>query len=223
MQSRAFRQRLMFLATLFLFGVALIVGMRNERLILAATPGLGVRQMENGALVFVWRGEVAPGMAQKFADAFDAAKGRTDRIVIDLSSPGGLLAEGDHVVRIVRAASREFAIETHVGRGARCMSMCVPIYLAGETRTAAPSALFMFHEPSTYDVVGDRRVPLPEGEQRMISDRFFARYFDRSDMDPTWRENLRRVWRGREIFKTARQLVDEKANIVETLGSPYRD
>lgn len=222
MQSRDFRQRLMFIATLVCFGLAALVGVRNEKLILAAAPGLTVRDAA-GARVFLWRGEVSPGMARQFADAFDAARGRTDRIIIDLSSPGGLLIEGDRVVQLVRRATQDFEIETHVGRGARCMSMCVPIYLAGENRTADPSALFMFHEPSTRDMLTDSRIDVPAAEQRRVSDKFFARYFERSEMNPAWREKLRRIWRGRDVFRTARQLVDEDANIVEKIGSPYKD
>ncbi|MBY0423681.1 MAG: ATP-dependent Clp protease proteolytic subunit [Parvularculaceae bacterium] len=215
---RPLLQRLMLAATLAMLAAAAMLGTLGEQNFLKQAPTLVVRE-EGAAQVFYWRGEVAPGMAQRFAEAFDAARGQTRRIVIDLDSPGGMLVEGGRVVDIVRRATDEFEIETRVARGAKCLSMCVPIYLQGERRVAAPSALFMFHEPTTRDVLTDERVAIPEAEQRYVSERFFRRYFENSEMDPVWREKLRQQWIGRDVFKTARELVHEGANIVLELDS----
>jgi hypothetical protein len=36
-------------------------------------------------------------------------------------------------------------------------------------------------------------------------------------MDPGWREQLRETWIGRDIWKTAEELVKEKSNVVTRL------
>lgn len=216
--TRPLLQRLMFAATLAMLAAAFALGSLGEQSLLKRAPTLVVRE-EGAARVFYWRGEVAPGMAHSFAEAFDDARGETRRIIIDLDSPGGMLVEGARVVDLVRRATDEFDVQTRVARGGKCLSMCVPIYLQGESRVAAPSALFMFHEPTTRDVFTDERVAVPDAEQRYVSERFFRRYFENSEMDPVWREKLRQQWVGRDVFKTARELVREEANIVEKLES----
>ncbi|HNS87338.1 MAG TPA: hypothetical protein PKH09_10580, partial [Parvularculaceae bacterium] len=79
-------------------------------------------------------------------------------------------------------------------------------------------AVFMFHEPSSYDLVTDERVRKPGFEQRMTSDRFFERYFVKSEMNPEWREKLRAAWKGRDLWFTAEQLVEQGSGVVEAIG-----
>ena len=108
-------------------------------------------------------------------------------------------------------------IDSYVGAGADCLSMCVPIYLAGEHRTAAKNARFMFHEPSSYDLVTDEKVTEPGFEKKMTADKFFERYFGKSQMSPEWREKLRADWKGRDLWFTAGELVEQKSGVVEEI------
>ena len=49
------------------------------------------------------------------------------------------------------------------------------------------------------------------------AERFFERYFTRSPMDAVWREKLREDWKGRDIWKTGAELVEEGSNVVTVL------
>lgn len=202
--------------TLLFFAAAAMLATDIENFSLSRAPELKVRE-EAGAVVYVWRGEVTPGMADRFKQAFAETREKSRRVVIDLHSPGGMLSEGAHVVEVIERIKVTHEVETRVGPRGKCYSMCVPIFLLGEERIAAPSAEFMFHEPSTFDAVTNETVELPAYEQRRVTDQFFSRFFESSDMDPLWRERLRKDLPGRDIFKTAQALVDEGSNVVERL------
>lgn len=206
----------MFLFTLLLFAAAAMVATDIETFSLSRAPELKVKA-EDGATVLIWRGEVTPGMADRFRKAFDEHKDNSRRIVIDLHSPGGLLSEGVRVVEAVERMKVSHRVETRVGPRGKCYSMCVPIFLLGEMRVASPGAVFMFHEPSTFDAVTNESVELPAYEQRRVTDQFFRRFFASTDMDPVWRERLRKDLPGRDIFKSAQELVDEGSNVVVRL------
>lgn len=214
--TRQRRPGIMVLFTLLMLAAAAMLANDIESFSLRRAPELKVKE-EGGALIYVWRGEVTPGMTERFKTAFAETGDKSRRIVIDLHSPGGMLSEGARVVDFVEMMKVTHRVETRVGARGKCYSMCVPIFLLGETRTAAPSAEFMFHEPSTFDAVTNESVELPAHEQRRITDQFFRRFFDRTDMDPLWRERLRRDIPGRDIFKSAQELTDEGSNVVGRL------
>lgn len=214
--GRTNRSRLMAFVTLLFFAAAAMLATDIENFSLNRAPELKIRK-EGDAIVYVWRGEVTPGMADRFKEAYAQTREDSRKIVIDLHSPGGLLVEGARVVDVVERMRVTHQIETRVGPRGKCYSMCVPIFLLGETRIAAPTAEFMFHEPSTFDAVTNETVTLPAYEQRRVTDQFFRRFFEQSDMDPRWRERLRKDLPGQDIFKTAQELVDEGSNVVERL------
>ncbi len=210
------RSAIMVFATLLMLAAAAMLANDIETFSLRRAPELKVRT-EKEALVFVWRGEVTPGMAERFKTAFAESRDKSRRIIIDLHSPGGLLSEGARVVDVVERMKVTHQIETRVGPRGKCYSMCVPIFLQGETRVAAPTAEFMFHEPTTFDAVTNETVDIPAFEQRRVTDSFFRRFFEPTDMDPRWRERLRKDLPGQDIFKTAQELTDEGSNVVERL------
>ncbi len=214
--TSAAKNRLRLAATLALFAALGLFAWKSGRQVFETGPALAVFE-EDGAVVFSWPYAVEAPMAQRFVDAFDAWKGRTDRIVIDLNSPGGAITEGRLVIEEIERMKRTHAVTTRVGAEAVCLSMCVPIYLQGDRRTAAPSAVFMFHEPSTRDLFTDEPIDRPGFEQRMDSARFFERYFVRSEMDAAWREKLKAEWQGRDLWFTAKDLIEQGANVVEAL------
>lgn len=211
------RSRRMFAATLAIFALVAFIAVDGDRRAFQGLDAVTVRREGADTLVFIWRGAVRAPMAQRFADAFAERGGEARRIVIELSSPGGSLAEGRAVIETVERMKRTHAVDTRVAPYDICLSMCVPIFLQGERRIAAPTSRFMFHEPVAYDAVTEARIERPAFERRMDSERFYRRYLEASDMNPEWGARLKAEWEGRDIWKTGRELVEEGSNIVTEL------
>jgi ATP-dependent protease ClpP protease subunit len=204
-------------ATLALFAALAFFAWKSGRKVYEDGPTLDAYQ-KNGAVVLRWTHEVEAPMAARFAEAFDHWKDRTDNFVIELDSPGGALTEGRLVIAEIEKMKASHHVDTHVGAGAHCLSMCVPIFLKGAARTAAKDAIFMFHEPSTYDLVTDEKVARPGFERTMTSDKFFERYFVNSDMNSAWREKLRAAWKGRDLWFTAAELMEQESGVVTAIA-----
>ena len=209
----------MLLATLAMLAATAFLIARNEELIFRDKGELTVERDRNDpeTLVFTWRNEVEAPMARRFEEAYREWRGEGSRILIDLHSPGGALYEGEQVIRVIDRMRETHIVDTRVGNRRACFSMCVPIFLQGEARTAASNARFMFHEPTAYDFYTGERVNEPEFERERTSRRFFDRYFVNSPMDAVWRDNLAVEWKGKDVFYTARELVDQQSNIVTEL------
>lgn len=201
---------------LFLFALMAFLAWRNEQITFLNGGQLAVRQ-DGASVVLTWRSGVDAPMAKRFSEAYSAWAGDTGHFIIDLNSPGGALSEGRAVIEVIDRMKRTHRVDTRVGPGRKCLSMCVPIFLQGETRTAAANARFMFHEPTSRDAITGEVVDTLAFEQRMISERFFNRYFVNSPMDPAWAADLRRKWRGRDVWKSGRDLVREGSNIITDL------
>ena len=189
---------------------------------------LQVRQhaTDSNVVIFAWSGAIEAPMAITMEKAFDKWKGQSKRIVFDLNSPGGLVSEGERVIILINKMKRTHDVETYVGPDAECLSMCVPIYLQGRLRVAAATSQWMFHEPSAVDNFTGERTFTYEYEKRQSSQDFYYRFFKRSEMDPEWREKLRRQWRFGDVWKTGRELKRERSNIVtiiETHREPSQD
>lgn len=180
----------------------------NDKLVLRQDP------IDKTAIVFEWRGEIEFPMARTFSREFDRIKDSYSRIVIDLDSPGGNVREGERVIRVIRRIKRSHRVRTYVGPDNDCLSMCVPIYLQGHLRVAAASSRWMFHEPVAVDKYTGKQQFVYEFEKRQFSQYSFYRFFYSSDMDPEWRDNLSRQWRYGDIWKTGRELKDERSNVV---------
>ncbi|MDZ7628736.1 MAG: ATP-dependent Clp protease proteolytic subunit [Parvularculaceae bacterium] len=211
--SPEIKNRLAFSLTIALFIALGFFAFRSGRAIYATGPAMEVLE-ERGAVVFVWDKPVEAPMAFRFREAFDAARGTTDRIIIDLHSPGGALIEGRSVIEEIERMKRTHRVDTRVNAGATCASMCVPIFLAGQNRVAAADARFMFHEPTSVDFFTEEESKKPAFEQRRDAERFFDRYFTASPMDAAWREELRLAWIGRDIWKSGAELVAEGSGVV---------
>lgn len=213
-------QRRLRLQQIALLVMCVILGFlvwQSEQRIFHYGARLVVTEEGGGAVRFSWRSPVEAPMARRFEDAFQEWRHEADHIIIDLNSPGGSLAEGRDVVELVERMKRTHLVETRVGPGRSCLSMCVPIYLKGDVRTAAPTSRWMFHEPTAMDAVTGEVVQIPEYERRRTSERFVRDYFVNSDMDPTWLDGLLQEWRGRDVWRTGRELMDEGSGIIQRL------
>lgn len=172
---------------------------------------------EDGAVVLAWADDVGVPMAKRFEEAFNLNAHKTDRFIIELNSPGGSLREGRLVIEAIDRMKRSHTIETRVGFYASCLSMCVPIYLQGDKRTASPYSSWMFHQPIAVDPITGDKLDISSAERAVLGAQFFNAYFTNSDMNEFWRKNLEREWVGKDVWRSGQQLVDENANIIQNL------
>lgn len=210
------RNRAGFALTVALFALLALFALRSGRTIYETGPALAIVK-DGDSVIFRWTHSVEAPMAYRFETAFDEWKDRVQRIIIELDSPGGALVEGRSVIEAIDRMKATHRVDTRVAGGALCASMCVPIFLAGHERSAGAGARFMFHEPSSVDYFTDEETRKPAFERRRDAERFFERYFERSEMNPAWRERLREAWKGRDVWKTAEELVAEESNVVMRL------
>ncbi|MEQ1715548.1 MAG: hypothetical protein ABL907_06130 [Hyphomicrobium sp.] len=177
---------------------------------------LDVRDVPEDNTVFLrWRGKIDAPMASRIAEVSDRYGPKDRRFVLSLSSPGGSLDHGAEVVRLLRKIGETHGLETVVEAGRQCASMCVPVYLQGQRRTAAANARFMFHEVSFREHFSSDEVAVPETAKGDATDRLFSKYFEPAGVPQAWIRNVRTsMTGGQDIWKTARELVDENAGIV---------
>ncbi len=205
---------------LALFAVAFVLMQSNQRKFLADEGRLGTREEPaRDAVVLSWSSAVDAPMARRFEEAFAEHRDSASLFIIELNSPGGAIAEGKRIVQLLDRMKRTHEVETRVGAGDFCLSMCVPIFLKGDVRIAAPNARFMFHEPSSYDSFTGERTNEPQFERRFVADRFFDRYFENSPMTPAWRAQLESDWVGRDVWKSGEDLWRENSGVLTALSS----
>lgn len=191
------------------------------------TIELGMSQMgkletrlepEKSTLYLRWRGKIEAPMAQRVAEAYDKQADDVSTVVLSLSSPGGSLDHGAEMIRLLRQIGSSKHLETIVEGRAICASMCVPVYLQGQTRAAAPNSKFMFHEVSFRESLSEDRVDVPEKAIGSATDRFFSRYFIPAGVPEDWLRQVRlQMTGGHDVWKTGRELVDERTGIVQQL------
>jgi len=211
--------RLLWLIAFVLIGVFAFRAQDTIEMALSGVGKLDVRpEPETSTLYLRWRGKVDSPMAQRISEALDKHGGDAARVVLSLSSPGGSLEHGAEVIRLLQRAGGRRRIETIVeGRGI-CASMCVPVYLQGEARRASANARFMFHEVSIRESFSDEKVDVPDRVIDSATDRFFAKYFLPVGVPKEWVRQIRRdITGGVDVWKSARELMDENAGIVQQI------
>jgi ATP-dependent protease ClpP protease subunit len=189
-----------------------------------ATQKLAVRE-EADRVVLAWSGPIAKPMRDDIAAALDKFKADPRRLVLTLNSPGGSLGQGHEVMTAIREAARKRPIDTRVENGAACASMCVPIYLLGAERTADPGAHFMFHEasldPSAAPEGGPNALAIATLSRKAIetfaTDLLYENDIGGQRVNARWLQEMRTKIVGREIWVSARQLVDESSGVVDAL------
>lgn len=171
----------------------------------------------NEAVEFSWNSAVELPMARRFSQGFEKWRDKTGKFVINLNSPGGSLHEGKRVIEVLDKMKRTHQVITYVGPGRNCLSMCVPIFLVGQQRIASRNSRWMFHEPSSVDFFTEEKIKVPESERQAIVDRFVERYFVNSPINRKWLASLLKMWKGKNIWRTGGQLVNEGSNIITKL------
>lgn len=182
----------------------------------SARGELGIEERP-GEVVLRWRGLIEAPLAAKLDEAYRTHAGSTRRFVVVLHSPGGSLEHGREVIGRIRHMQRTHMVDTVVEARRACGSMCVPVYLAGRRRTAAPDARFMFHEVSFRDSLSGKVEKVPKEAIGRATDQFFERYLKPAGLDVRWLADLREAVRGRDVWRTAQELVDQRAGVVHEL------
>jgi len=170
-----------------------------------------------GEVVLRWRGQIEAPLAGKLDEAYRAHAGSTRRFVIALHSPGGSLEHGRETIGQIKRMQRTHMVDTVVEAKRACGSMCVPVYLAGQRRTAAPDARFMFHEVSFRDSLSGKVESVPKEAIGRATDQFFERYLKPAGLDARWLADLREAVRGKNVWRTAQELIAQRAGVVHEL------
>ncbi|MFA5958732.1 ATP-dependent Clp protease proteolytic subunit [Hyphomicrobium sp.] len=214
------RNRLVWAAMIVLLAV---LGFKTRDHFAAYFAGIGkldVRMMPSEDTLYLrWRGKIDAPMASRIAEAFARHKDEAHKIILTLSSPGGSLDQGAEVVRLLDRIGQTHMLVTSVDAGGICASMCVPVYLRGQRRIAAANAEFMFHEVNFRDFFSKEKDPsVPDSAIGAETDRFFDTYFETAGVPQSWIGKVRAdVAGGHEVWKTGRELLDEKSGIVQQL------
>jgi hypothetical protein len=170
-----------------------------------------------GEVILRWRGGIEAPMAAKLEEAFRAHAAGQPRFVLSLASPGGQLSHGREVIRIMRRMQQTHAVDTVIEGRNVCASMCVAVYVAGGRRSADPRARFMFHEVSYRDSLNEKVSNVPEEAIARATDQMFDRFFRTAGLDPGWLADMREKIKGRDVWRTAEQLVAERSGVVQRL------
>jgi hypothetical protein len=181
--------------------------------------GRGVLTVEDQSdrVLLRWRGQIDAPLASKLEQAFREHVDGTRRFLLSLHSPGGTLEHGREVIRLIQRMQRTRAVDTVVEDKRVCASMCVAVYLAGARRTAAPNARFMFHEVSFHDSLSDHAERAPSEAISRATDGFFEQYLKPAGLDERWLADMRAAVRGKDVWRTAAELVEQHAGVVQRL------
>lgn len=219
MPSAALNRVLWICALIALAVLGLQARDRFELLFAGAGTLIVTDQTGSDTVTLFWRGKIEAPMAAKLESAFDQYKSRKRKFVLTLSSPGGSLDQGARVIGLLQRMKGTHALETRVDGRRLCASMCVPVYLQGRTRIAAPNARFMFHEVSFQDAVSREELDVPDWVTGSETGRFFQRFFKPAGVPDAWiRSVIGQVSGGHEVWKTGQELVNENAQIVQRIN-----
>jgi hypothetical protein len=103
-------------------------------------------------VVIEYEGPVAFPMAENLQAIWEEVKknSRFEKVLLRLNSPGGSDAHGLKAIDVLKEIRERVSLITLVGENDLCASMCIAIYVQGETRYASPASSWMFHGASRF-------------------------------------------------------------------------
>ncbi len=181
----------------------------------ASPPPLLVRPhtSETGTTMLFWSGAVGPNMPSLIWSAFQEHKATTKRFVLVLNSGGGSVMAGEQVITVLRGIRATHRLDTEVRNGRMCGSMCVFIYLQGQTRNAAPASTWLFHE-ITRPAAPDAKMPVID---RARGDQLIAKYYPAAGVSAVWTQQMKPMIYNSDYWLTSRDVVEAKSGIVTSL------
>jgi hypothetical protein len=120
------------------------------------------------------------------------------------------------VIEVLRQIKKTHELQTVVGHGQTCGSMCVFIYLQGQKRVGALSSTWLFHEVSHTDPVSKKidRLDRPHWE------RLVEKYFRPAGVSDPWIAHMKPYTVTSDYWQTGADLVNAKSGIIhEALGN----
>jgi len=175
------------------------------------TPArLSLLRRTDGAAVVRMEGIITPAVGERFAALLDRlAPG--EPLVVELDSPGGYTSAGYVMIdRLMQERQAGRRVTTVVRAGDTCESMCVGLFMAGEARSAAPTATFMVHAPRG----------LRSGTVTLRSTGRMIERLVSLGASPGWIERVKQAggFSGRLDYRTtAAELAADNANVVNAL------
>lgn len=211
--------RLVWAAMLVLLAVLAVRTSKNFETYFATVGRLDVsEQAGEGAVKLSWTGRIEAPMARRIAEVFRQHSNDRRPFLLALSSPGGSLEHGAEVAKLLREIAGTRQLDTVVESGRMCASMCVPVYLQGQRRVAAEDARFMFHDVSYREYMAREDSNVPQSATDAATDQLFRKYFTPAGVPDVWIRDTRAEMKGgHDIWKTARELVEERSGIVQQL------
>lgn len=164
----------------------------------------------SGTVVMSWRGRVGAPMAQQIRRAFEAHKRGSNRIVLKLDSGGGSVREGERVIGVLRSIKKTHDLQTVVGRGKKCGSMCVFIYAQGQRRVGALSSLWLFHEVAHKNPRTEKIVRL----DRPAWERLVDQYLRPAGVSEEWIAQMKPFTVKSDYWQTGADLVNAKSGVI---------
>jgi ATP-dependent protease ClpP protease subunit len=162
-----------------------------------------------GTLLLYWDGTIAPPMAAQITQAFEAFRTSRRRIVLALNTGGGSVAEGERVIEVLRRIRITHQLDTTVGPGGRCGSMCLPIFLQGQNRFGARASSWLFHEITRPGVQFGRHKRV-EGSYRRLIDA----YWKPAGVSQTWIDQMLTQTDNHDWWQTGHDLIVGKSGII---------
>lgn len=163
----------------------------------------------SGSVFLRWEGTIAAPMATQIQAAFDAFKANRRRFVLVLNTGGGSVAEGERVIAILQQMRKSHQVDTAVERGARCGSMCVPVYLQGETRFGARASAWLFHEVTRPGSGYGRNKKVEGSYMRLIE-----KYWVPAGVSRPWIDRMLPLATDYDYWQTGENLIVDKAGII---------
>lgn len=162
-----------------------------------------------GSVYLRWDGTIAAPMAGEIEKAFEAFKSSRRRFVLVLNTGGGSVREGEKVIELLQRMRKTHRVDTAVERGGRCGSMCVPIYLQGETRFGARASAWLFHEITLPGSLFGKQRRVEGGYMRLIE-----KYWIPAGVPRAWIDRMLKQAEGYDYWQTGDNLIADQTNII---------
>ncbi len=162
-----------------------------------------------GTVVMYWSGPIVAPMHDRIKLAFDAYARTRIRFILVIHSGGGAVSEGEKVIALLQRIRQTHRFDTVVNRGGVCGSMCVPIYLQGQTRYGARTSSWLFHEIT-------RRGTRPFASKKVEGQytALIERYWIPAGVSRAWIDRMLPLAEGHDYWQTGHELITDRANII---------
>jgi hypothetical protein len=163
---------------------------------------------EDGTLYIDLSGPIVAGTADDVRAALGKYGTALNRVVLFLDSAGGRVDDGDRLIEALNEIKLRHQLVTVVPHGKLCASMCIPIFLQGEDRLAAPASIWLFHEAAQRQANGELRTDTAE------TWRLFRKYYAPAGVPTRWLKSIAPMIEETDLWQTGGDLISAKSGII---------